>query len=99
MQYPNGHALPREHWLQWAETLRRYQLDGIASWFLDAGRPLALLSAQILYVGRPFFGQSVDWLAHMLESDDEAHAFASLLDSEEYTEKNSTSKSSGKIIS
>ncbi len=82
MQNPNGQASPREHWLQWAETLHRYQLDGIASWFLEAGRPLALLSAQILYFGRPFFGQGAESLAHMLESDDEARAFASLLDGE-----------------
>jgi hypothetical protein len=73
---------PREHWPRWAETLRRYQLDGLASWLLDAGRPLALLSAQALYMGRPFFGEGFDALAHMLESDDEARAFASFLDGE-----------------
>ena len=99
MQNPNGQASwhnalrpfragrlrPREHWLQWAETLRRYQLDGIASWFLDAGRPLALLSAQLLYAGRPFFGQGAESLAHLLESDDEARAFASFLSGESFS--------------
>jgi len=70
---------PRAHWLQWAETLRRYQLDGIASWLLEAGRPLAILSAQMLYVGRPFLGEGADALASTLESDDETRAFASLL--------------------
>ena len=70
----------RAHWLPWAETLRRYQLDGIVSWLLDAGRPLAVLSAQVLYMGRPFLGKSADALANMLESDDEARAFASFLD-------------------
>ncbi len=80
-----GHLQPREHWLQWAETLHRYQLDGIASWFLDAGRPLALLSAQLLYFGRPFLGQGVESLARMLESDDEARAFASFLDGESFS--------------
>ena len=79
MQNPNGQASPREHWIQWAETLHRYQLDGIASWLLDAGRPLAVLSAQLLYFGRPFFGQGAESIANMLESDDEARAFASLL--------------------
>ncbi len=71
---------PREHWSRWAETLRRYQLDGLASWLLDAGRPLALLSAQLLYAGRPFLGESADALARTLESDDETRAFASFLD-------------------
>ncbi len=90
MQNPNGQASwhtgrlrPREYWLQWAETLHRYQLDGVASWLLDAGRPLALLSAQILYFGRPFLGRGVESLAYLLESDDEARAFASFLEAEE----------------
>jgi hypothetical protein len=73
---------PRENWSRWAENLRRYQLDGVMSWFLDAGRPLALLSAQALYVSRPFLGGAVDEIAQMLESDDEARAFASLLSGE-----------------
>jgi hypothetical protein len=71
---------PRAHWLEWVERLRRYQLDGLAGWLLDAGRPLVVLSAQVLYMGRPFLGESADALARMLESDDEARAFASLLD-------------------
>lgn len=71
---------PREHWSRWAETLRRYQLDGLASWLLDAGRPLALLSAQLLYAGRPFLGENADALARTLESDDDLRAFASFLD-------------------
>ncbi len=71
---------PRDKWPLWAETLRRYRFAGIASWFLEAGRPLALLSAQALYVGRPFLGGGVDGLARMLESEDETRAFASFLD-------------------
>ena len=71
---------PRAHWLQWAGNLRRYELDGIASWLLDGGRPLAILFAQILYMGRPFLGDTADELASTLESDDEARAFASFLD-------------------
>ncbi len=79
MQNPNGQASPREYWPQWAEVLRDYQLDGIASWLLDAGRPLALLSAQLLYFGGPFLGQRANSLAHMLESEDETRAFALFL--------------------
>ena len=73
---------PRENWSRWAEALRRYQLAGIASWFLEAGRPLAILSAQVLYVGRPFLGGGVESLARMLESEDEVRAFASFLEGE-----------------
>ena len=71
---------PRAQWSHWAEVLRRYRLDGLASWLLDAGRPLALLSAQMLYIGRPFLGVTADALARTLESDDETQAFAAFLD-------------------
>jgi hypothetical protein len=74
------HTSPRDHWLRWAGTLRRYQLDGFARWVLDAGKPLAILSAQVLYIGRPFLGENADALARTLESDDELRAFVSFLD-------------------
>jgi hypothetical protein len=70
---------PREDWLRWAETLRRYQADGLVTWLLDAGRPLAILTAQVLYWSRPFLGDSAQSLGEMLESDEDARAFASLL--------------------
>jgi hypothetical protein len=70
---------PREDWLQWAESLRRYQADGFVSWLLEAGRPLAILTAQLLYWSRPFLGATAQSLGEMLESDDDARAFAVLL--------------------
>ncbi len=72
--------LPRDYWPRWADTLRRHQLGGLTAWFLDGGRPLALIFAQVLYMGRPFFGEGLDALARTLESDDDAHAFASFLE-------------------
>lgn len=69
----------REDWLRWAETLRRYQADGLASWILEAGRPLALLVAQVLYWGRPFLGETSQVLGETLESDEQARAFAAYL--------------------
>ena len=70
---------PREDWLRWANTLRQYQADGIVSWLLEAGRPLAVLTAQLLYWGRPFLGDTAQALGQMLESDEDARAFAALL--------------------
>jgi hypothetical protein len=70
---------PREDWLRWADTLRRYQVDGFVSWLLDAGRPLAILSAQMLYWGRPLLGETAQALGEMLESDEDAREFAALL--------------------
>ena len=73
---------PREHWPRWVELLRRTHLDGLAAWLLEAGAPLALLSAQALYLGRPFLGEGVEALARTLESDDELRLFAAFLDEE-----------------
>ncbi|HEX8992567.1 MAG TPA: hypothetical protein VF784_12885 [Anaerolineales bacterium] len=70
---------PREDWLRWAETLRRYQADGFVSWLLEAGRPLAILTAQVLYWGQPFIGDTAGDVGHMLESDEDARAFEALL--------------------
>ncbi len=70
---------PREDWLRWAETLRRYQADGFVFWLLEAGRPLAIFTAQLLYWGKPFLGDSAQSLGEMLESDEDARAFAALL--------------------
>jgi len=47
---------------------------------LDAGLPLAILSAQALYFGRPFLGESAEALARTLESDEELRDFVSFLD-------------------
>jgi hypothetical protein len=73
---------PREDWLHWAETLHRYQAEGLASWLLEAGRPLAIFAAQLLYWGTPFLGRTASSLGQMLESDEEARKFAALLNGE-----------------
>jgi hypothetical protein len=74
-------------WAHWAESLRRYKLDGLASWLLEAGAPLTVLGAQALYMSQPFLGgkRSSSWssLAHMLEEDEEVQAFARYLRGED----------------
>lgn len=70
---------PREDWLRWAETLRRYQAEGLVSWLLEGGRPLAILAAQVLYLGQPFLGDTAQAVGQMLESDESARAFADVL--------------------
>ncbi len=74
----------RPEWTHWAETLRRLQLDGLASWLLEAGAPLTMLGAQALYMSQPFLGGK-EWnsFAHMLEEDEEVHAFARYLRGED----------------
>ncbi len=71
---------PREFWPRWAESLRRYQLDGLIASFLEAGNPLALFGAQAIYFGSAFIKSAqLTALAEMLEEETEAYAFASFL--------------------
>ena len=70
----------RADWPQWVETLRRFKMDGFASWLLDAGAPLTVLGAQAVYIGQPFMGgEKINALAHMLEEESETQAFVSYL--------------------
>ena len=67
-------------WSKWVETLRRFKLDGLASWLLEAGAPLKLLGAQALYITQPLVGgNQLDAVANMLEDDEETQAFIGFL--------------------
>ena len=75
-----SHMQSRTNWSRWAESLRRFKLDGLASWLLEAGSPLTLLGAQALYISQPFVGgKQIEPLAHMLEEEEETQAFAHYL--------------------
>ena len=72
------------YWSNWAGTLRRFKLDGVASLLLEAGSPLKLLGAQALYISQPFIGgKQLEAVAHMLEEDEETQAFLKYLHGEE----------------
>ena len=74
----------RANWSQWAETLRRFKMDGLASWLLDAGAPLTVIGAQALYLGQPFMrGEKFSALAHMLEEESETQSFVRYLRGED----------------
>lgn len=65
---------------QWAQSLRRLNLDGLVAWVLDAGAPLTMLGAQLLYITQPFLGgKHTGAIARMLESDEETQEFSRLL--------------------
>ena len=74
----------REKWHNWAVFLRRYKLDGLASWLLEAGSPLNLIGAQALYIGQPFVGakNQTESIAQMLEDENETQAFVHFLRNE-----------------
>ena len=74
----------RADWSQWAESLRRFKLDGLALWLLEAGAPLTLLGAQALVVSQPFLPEGkINALAQMLEEETETQAFVRYLRGEE----------------
>ncbi len=74
---------PRTYWSQWTESLHRMGLDGFAAWLLEAGAPVHILGAQLLYIGQPFVtpqaSDGIRALANLLEEKDEARAFAAFL--------------------
>ena len=74
----------RSAWPVWAEFLRRHRLENLAAWALEAGGPLTVLGAQVLYIGGPLLrtalpDQQRDALAGLLEDRDEALAFTAFL--------------------
>lgn len=74
----------RKDWSQWTEVLRRLKLDGLVSWLLEAGSPLAPLSANALYIVQPFIGgKTIGSIAHMLEEEEEIQGFVRTLRGEE----------------
>ena len=76
----------RVYWPGWIDSLRRQGLDGFAAWLLEAGGPINVIGAQLLYLGQPFVTpQASDGfraLANLLEQEDEARAFAARLRSQ-----------------
>ena len=71
---------PSTEWTKWAETLSRFQLDGIAAWFLEASEPLLLIGAQFIYLGQPVFSsERLTRFAQFLEDKEETRAFAAFL--------------------
>ena len=77
-----GSEAGRDDWSNWAVTIRRLRLDGLVVWFLDAGRPLSLIAAQLMYAASPLVGRGIERLGGILESDEESSAFARLLSPE-----------------
>ena len=71
---------PKVLWVKWADTLTRFKVKSFAVWLLEAGEPLLLIGAQMLYIGQPIFGnERVNSLAHFLENQEETRAFAAYL--------------------
>lgn len=83
MQTEND-STSRANWSSWAGFLRRYGLENITAWFLEAAGPMILMGSQALSFGAPFMRPWLDEnhekaLSALLEDREEASAFASFL--------------------
>ena len=81
---PHSDDAPPHIWRVWAARLQQWGLEGLAAGFLEAGAPLTLASAQMLYLGQPLLDWLVprehsDALAQLLEEDQNTLAFLHLL--------------------
>lgn len=71
-------------WKTWAAILDRWGLMNLAATFLEALGPLALLSAQVVYLGQPFLNaflpnNHLTEFANLLENPQATQAFISTL--------------------
>jgi hypothetical protein len=71
-----GSSKSRHRWQQWGTALRKYELQDLAAWLLEAAAPLTLISTQLLYMGTPFVGSEAGDLARLIESDEDRLQFA-----------------------
>lgn len=69
----------RPIWRRWGDVLIRNALGDLAAALIDAARPLALVSAQLLYAGGPILGANASKLAQVLESEPETAEFIEYL--------------------
>ena len=74
----------RTIWTQWADSLKKWGMEGFAAWALEAGAPLGLLGAQLIYIGQPLLSPFIPFeqtstLAGLLEDRTEARAFIDFL--------------------
>jgi len=75
-------------WRVWTISLHRWGLQNLVASFLEAAGPLALIGAQVVYVGQPILDSIVPSvhlraLAGVLEDDSQRQAFVACL-REEY---------------
>lgn len=70
----------KQIWQGWIQTLRQRKLDAVVAMLLEAGAPLNMVAAQLVYLGQPLVGSSrsqsqLQALAHLLEDADRTQTF------------------------
>lgn len=72
------------YWPTWARFLQQHGLDRIAFSLLESTGPLAVIGAQVIYLGEPFLNQAfparnLQALADLFENQAEMKSFAAYL--------------------
>jgi hypothetical protein len=80
----NGGSL----WEKWALSLHRWGLDRMAAFLLEAGGPITVLAAQVVYLMQPFFRSSftenqLGAIINLFEDQQAGRNFAAYLREEE----------------
>ena len=80
----DAHPEPHDPWPSWAVFLRRYRLENVAAWLLESSGPLAIIGAQLIYMGVPLLQplaqrDRMEALAILLEDHNEGRAFLAYL--------------------
>ena len=76
--------MDQQIWQVWASILHRWGLKDLAASLLEAAGPLAVLGAQVVYMGQPLLERVLPLghmgaLASLLEDADQAQAFVTFL--------------------
>jgi hypothetical protein len=71
-------------WREWADALHRRGLGEAAAVLLEAGGPLNVIAAQLVYLSQPVFSRSIspdrlEALAHLLEEPEQTQSFVTYL--------------------
>jgi hypothetical protein len=69
---------------RWAARLQQWRMHQIAAALLEAGGPLKIVGAQLVFIGQPLFsgllsGERLDLLAGILEEPEKTEAFVDFL--------------------
>ena len=69
---------------RWAARLQHWRIHQIAAALLEAGGPLKIIGAQLVFISQPLFsglmsGDRLDLLAGILEEPEKTNAFVNFL--------------------
>ena len=72
----------------WAARLQRWRMHQIAAVLLEAGGPLKLIGAQLVFISQPIFsgllaGEQIEALAGLLEEPEKTKTFIQFLREDE----------------